>query len=1015
MPHPRSAPDVDVVVVLVAHDGARWLPRTLAALQAQSVRPAAVLAADTGSADASGALLGAAGIEVTDLPRATGYPAAVHAVLRRAPASRWLWLLHDDSAPSAGALAALLAHAAADPSAVLLGAKAVDWDDPRVLVEVGVTVDAGGTRRTGLERGEHDQGQHDAVRPVLAVGTAGALVRRDVWDDVGGLDPALPLLRDDVDLGWTVNAAGGRVVVVPAAVVAHARAAVTGRRDCGALQGRSVAVVDRRHALFVRLAHARAALLPLLLLAVVGAGLVRSLGLLLGRRPVAAKDEVLALGALLLRPDALVRARAERARTRSVPPAVLAPLFASRRDRAGAASQALGDWVAGGRRATSVAAADLAPDNGDPDGDELPPPAEPVLRRPGVLLPLCLLVVALLAERSLLPGTGPGLAGGRLLPAPASAAALWSSWADGGPPVLGLLAVLATATLGSARAAVDVIVLLGVPLAGLSAYLVGARLTRSVALRCWGAATWALLPVATGAVAAGRLDGLLAQVLLPPLLLLGVGVIGSDPRRDGWRRSWRAGLLLTVVAAGTPVLWALLVVLALLAVLGAGAVRGAPPAGGTRRRLLAVGVVAGVPLAILLPGWPALLTSPAVLLHGPWPTSAGLAGPVRGGLALLVPGGPGLPPAWLTAPLLTAPLLLAALGGPLRRQARRTAVLGWLAALGSLLAAGLLVRLTAGGARGWPGPALQVAGAGVLVAAVVAGDGLRRRLRRSAFGPRQVVAVAVAALAAVTPVLLASTWVVRGVDGPLRRTADPALPAFAVAELAASPGLRALVLQERSDGRLGYALVRGRGAQLGDRSAPDPALAGVVADLAAPRLSTAADALATRAVRYVALRPGGPDLAAALDAQPGLTRRAALPVPLWEVTAPAARLQVLSPGAATAARTAAASLTPELRRAAPPVAVARTVPPGPAGRLLVLAEPDGDGWHATLGGRPLAGVRAFGWAQGFVLPAGGGSLEVSRGSAGRRSLLALQVLALVVALVLAAPAARAGRGPGLAA
>jgi len=106
-----------------------------------------------------------------------------------------------------------------------------DWSDPRVLVEVGLTTDGAGHRETGLDRREYDQGQHDAVRDVLAVGTAAALVRRDVWDALGGLDAALPVFRDDLDLGWRVNAAGHRVLVVPPARVRHVRAATTGRRQ----------------------------------------------------------------------------------------------------------------------------------------------------------------------------------------------------------------------------------------------------------------------------------------------------------------------------------------------------------------------------------------------------------------------------------------------------------------------------------------------------------------------------------------------------------------------------------------------------------------------------------------------------------------------------------------------------------------------------------------------------------------------------------------------------------------
>ena len=80
------------------------------------------------------------------------------------------------------------------------------------------------------------------------------------------------------------------------------------------------------------------------------------------------------------------------------------------------------------------------------------------------------------------------------------------------------------------------------------------------------------------------------------------------------------------------------------------------------------------------------------------------------------------------------------------------------------------------------------------------------------------------------------------------------------------------------------------------------------------------------------------------------------------------------------------------------------MPPGEAGRLLVLAEPADAGWHAELAGRRLPERRAWGWAQGFAVPAAGGTVELLRdGSAGR---VAAQALGLLVVGVLAVPGRR---------
>src|SRR5690349_25113482 len=73
---PRKPPlpvPADVLAVLVAHDGAQWLPEALSALAASTRTPARVVCVDTGSLDGSPDLLRAAYGEVLELPRTTGY------------------------------------------------------------------------------------------------------------------------------------------------------------------------------------------------------------------------------------------------------------------------------------------------------------------------------------------------------------------------------------------------------------------------------------------------------------------------------------------------------------------------------------------------------------------------------------------------------------------------------------------------------------------------------------------------------------------------------------------------------------------------------------------------------------------------------------------------------------------------------------------------------------------------------------------------------------------------------
>jgi GT2 family glycosyltransferase len=410
-PRPRIAhPHHRVTAVVVSHDGGRWLPDVLRGLATQTRAPQRVVAVDTGSTDGSRDLLAEAltAERVVDAPRNTGYGAALAMAVAHLDATatppptrrratpdgepppepvEWLWLLHDDSAPERDALAALVEAAEAMPSAGVLGSKARDWDDPRLLVEVGLTIDRAGRRETGLERREFDQGQHDSVRDVLAVGSAGTFVRRAVWDDVCGYDPRLPLFRDDVDFGWRANAAGHRVVVVPAARVRHARAASLGRRPIDATHG-SAHGVDRRHSLAVLLANlpllAALAAAPRLLIGAV----FRTLGFLLTRQVAEARDEVAAVAWNFAHLPDLVAARRRRRPKRAVPWSALRPLFAGRAARMRGYLEQFGDWITGGSAPEPVP--------GEDGEDELPPPRtrrQLLTAHPGVTLFAGLLVV----------------------------------------------------------------------------------------------------------------------------------------------------------------------------------------------------------------------------------------------------------------------------------------------------------------------------------------------------------------------------------------------------------------------------------------------------------------------------------------------------------------------------------------------------------------------------------------------------------------------------------------------
>ena len=349
----------------------------------------------------------------------------------------------------------------------------------------------------------------------------------------------------------------------------------------------------------------------------------------------------------------------------------------------------------------------------------------------------------------------------------------------------------------------------------MTAFLATRRLTPVLAARIWIAASYALLPVATGAVAAGRIGTAVAYVLLP-LIGLMVGRVLTGTPRAARRAAWAAGLLTAIAAAFVPLAWP-------VAVIGAVAAAAAWSWLGPRTVINAA-IVAVVPAVILIPWTLHLVTSPSAFFGEAGLTWPGLAAArLRpGSLLLLSPGGPGLPPPWVTAGL-----VLPAFGALFAR--RRTALVyaGWGIALGGLVLALVVsrARITlppgAAAVSAWPGLALAIAAAGLLLAATplietvaLGGTGERSTAEYGAGRPpgrlgtdwRFLATVAGLAVAVSAPALAAGYWLANGLAGPVAAAPPPILPAFVAASSAGPDRTRTLVL--RQEGEDGDAVLR---------------------------------------------------------------------------------------------------------------------------------------------------------------------------------------------------------------
>lgn len=166
---------MDVAVVIAARDPGPYLAETLASLAAQTAEPAAIVVVDDGSADdavelAVAAFAAHAPCGVTALRQPPGGRSAARNAGAAATDAEALLFLDADDRLVPDALASLTAAFGADPRLEMVHGLVAEFDDP-----------------LHPPHAAHRQGGG-----VHAVRLGGATVlRRSLWERVGGLDPAL--------------------------------------------------------------------------------------------------------------------------------------------------------------------------------------------------------------------------------------------------------------------------------------------------------------------------------------------------------------------------------------------------------------------------------------------------------------------------------------------------------------------------------------------------------------------------------------------------------------------------------------------------------------------------------------------------------------------------------------------------------------------------------------------------------------------------------------------------------
>ena len=835
-----------VTAVLVVRQGGEHLARTLDAIRQLDRKPDVLIAVDNSAKQSASAQLTAFGPSqiLTGSPKLS-FGESLELAGKSFPAATgpedFLWMLAQDSAPAPAALSGLLAALEVSPSVAVAGPKQMDWDDVEMIHEFGLSLSPGG-RTISLVHEELDQGQHDQMSDVLAVGGNGMLVRQQVWTQLSGFDDHLRVVDDALDFCVRARLAGHRVSVVPSARVLTAGDGVIGANGEKTSRGAKRRERHYRTAqLYRRLTYSSGFMLFWHWLGLIPSAIFRAFGLMLGKRPGAVGGEFRAAFSAAFSGGAVNRARRAIRSQRHASWSVLAGVRLSRADVR--------------RRNTLAREAAYVRTH----GERVP------LRfftGGGAWVFLALSVVSLIAFSPLIGANA--LAGGAVLPLATTFTSLWSNVGFGllpgafqltGPAdTFGLIvALIGSTTWWQPSLSFVFLWFFAMPLAGLGAWFLAARMTQRAGIRAFIAVGYALAPSLLSALNEGRPTAVLAHLLLPWLFFAGIRAARS------WSASATTALLFAAVIACSPSLTPALLVIWI----------------GT---LLLTGRSVGHYLAIPLPA--IALVTPMIILQGFSLNFVGLAadpGPAVGfavapnwqqGLGFPVEGLGGwlefasvlpwaLPAASILVLILLGVLLALAFIGlfsqyPIRAQISLVVALLGLAT--AILGSGLAINYDGAVPVGiWPGAGLSLAWLGLIVAAATGAS----ILRRFSFYPviAGIAAVGILAIPALAAVPLSNSLVK---SGP-----GQTLPAYVVAQSAITPNIGTLILTAQPDGGLGSELVRGTGLTLesvstyvstgGGFSENEKVLANVVADLASASGAEAADELKTLGIGFVLL------------------------------------------------------------------------------------------------------------------------------------------------------------------
>lgn len=891
-----------VTAILVTHNGALWLPEVVASLTSQTRHIDLIAAIDTGSDDGSVKLLKSARIPFVSADIQTGFGQAISQVVENLPKTidhEWIWLIHDDCALAPTALAELLIAVKDRPQVAMVGPKLLGWHDRTHLLEVGVSIAGNGARWTGLEPLEYDQGQHDGDRDVLAVSTAGALIRRDVFEELNGLDPNLTLFRDDVDFGWRVRAAGYSVIAATSAVAFHAQASASERRVVdvkGALLHRPL-LLDRRNAAYVLLTNSSWWMLPWLIVQLLGTAIARALGYLIAKLPGYASDEILAIATLIIRPGLIIQARNLRRKQRFVSARVIATYIPPRWSQLRLATEHIIELFRNKVFPENVTSESSTILLSEEEEDLLTPVNKNywigIVKKPQVLGFLILTLIIVINSRNRFGA----LVGGALPISPGGASDLWrsyfQSWHEVGmgssnamPSWIVFFALGSLITFGNSSLFLTLYFLIAPIIMMWSALRLLKKLSRNLWICVPASLLYAISPVSLTAISAGQLATITTLILAP--LVAGLLYKWEAIETINWSRIFLIASVLTILYAFTLMIF-FIALISLIVISISDYEKHANNANGElySNRLTKRVAIVFIPFIVNLPYSLESIIKPYLLLAEP-----GLPVPGGGVLPALLANPGEIVPIWLVSPILL--ILITSLFSSTFANRIAQYGIGLLVIAVITSALSISVHGNESATKVSTGPIIAFVSLAAISAGTVLLDSLRGTLILSHVHYRHYLS-ATLLLATIIYGLSAISWsVTKGAESLVQANRTSVIPAFFNVEI----DTKILVLREienQQDKKIQYFISRGKDISIGE---PDvvakqgKAIAEAAQGLIDGSGITSSTTLSDYGIKYLFVKsPFKKEIIQSIDGLGGFDRTSATSLGVvWQVATPTSRL-----------------------------------------------------------------------------------------------------------------------------